>query len=80
MNKPCALCGAIGVITPALAEQIVDSGDVQPGLCHLGTKFSVRDREQLLRYVEQGYRIYLDQTAGVKFLCCEGKPDIIYDL
>ena len=84
ITQPCALCGKFSCghadKPQSLSEQIVDSGIVEHDLCHMSAKHSVRDREHLLRLIDQGYRIFLDLNAGVKFLRCPGRPDIIYDL
>lgn len=63
-----------------VAEIIADTGEAIPGTADMGAKLAVRDREQLIRCIEKGYRVYFDHKQGVQFLRCPGRPDINYEL
>ena len=63
-----------------IAEAVLASNDVRPGTADPSIKFAVRTREELLRCIEKGYRLFFDHQHGVQFLRCPGLTDINYEL
>jgi len=61
------------------AESAAIATDISFGQVDPGTKTIVRGRDDMLKKVEAGYRLFGDiQNPGIKFLRASGKPDLLY--
>lgn len=88
----CLLCGSFAcehlgnkpLRVEEPADKIAQQDDaeawmVRYAICDLWAKTIVRGREAARRRFAQGYCLFVDHVAGVKFLRCEGRPDLIYE-
>lgn len=59
----------------AAAERV--AGQIEYGTIDGSAKTIVRGREELLRHIEKGYRLF-SQSPNVQFLRASGMPDLLY--